>query len=1071
MAGSTYVPISTSSRSLAVDIAVDSGSSSVCLMTSGVVSFIGTGNCTLNANQPGDQNTLAAGQIQQSFPVGKGAQSLTFLSLFPVSLPVGEFYIAVAASSSSLLPVIATSTPTVCSASGGTISLFGVGTCTVVANQAGNVNYEAATQISQSFQVVKGSQTIQFTSVAPTNPRVRDTYAAAASSSVGLPVTIAVSASTATVCTIAPGNIVSFLFSGQCVLEASQPGNATYNPANQVTLTIGIALASQTITISSTANAVVGGTYVPVATATSGLAVDFSIDVLSGSFCKIKAGVVSFTKVGTCQIVANQAGNATFGTAPPVTQNIAVAKGSQVINITSTAPAAAVVRGATYTFAATSTGPVAIVLSVDPAFALICSVNNFVVSFTGAGTCRLLANQASSDDYNAAAQAVQSFAVGKGTQVAMFTTAAPSASTVRGSTYSVAASSTSPNAVTITVSGASTFVCAISGSTVSFTGAGTCVLNGNIPADTNYNAAAQVQQSFTVGQSSQTITFSSTAPAFAVFGGTSYTPTATSTSLLAVDFSIDSSSSSICSVSNGIVSFARTKVGNCVVNANQPGNINYFAAPQISQTFPVRRAVQTLTFTSVAPSATVGGTTYIVEATSDASLSVSFSTANPAVCTVSGNNPASVAFFSVGTCNITATQAGNDVYRPASLSQVFSVAKGAQVLTFVSTPSNLVAGQTYSPTVTSNAPGVIIGLSVSGTCTIAGGTVSFPSSGTCTISASQAGNGNYDPALPVSQTVNVGRAAQTITFDTTSPPTANVSGPVYVVAARSTSNLTVTIITVGSACTLSNGVVSFVAVGRCEVRASQVGDITYSTATVVVQVIDVGLGTQTVTFTSPAPTNPMVDGALYTPVAVSNRSLAVVFNTVSAAQCVMVGPWVKFLKAGSCQVRAFQAGNAFYVSASATLSINVQPGNQVVTFSSNAPGNAQVAGNTYLVTATSTSGVAVIFVASGGSCGPAVPTVSFSTPGNCTITASVAGTADYNPASNAAVQIFPVFKVACVVPLRCILLTDLFLFFFFFLFFFSRARRPSLLRRRHLPRPQLAGLLIRSVDNRVLVCP
>ena len=84
---------------------------------------------------------------------------------------------------------------------------------------------------------------------------------------------------------------------------------------------------------------------------------------------------------------------------------------------------------------------------------------------------------------------------------------------------------------------------------------------------------------------SQTITFTSTAPSNAEVGGPTYTPTATATSGLSVVFTIDASASSVCSISAGEVSFLAA--GTCVINANQEGDANYQAAPQVQQSFTV----------------------------------------------------------------------------------------------------------------------------------------------------------------------------------------------------------------------------------------------------------------------------------------------------------------------------------------------------------------------------------------------------------------------------------------------------------------------------------------------------
>ena len=80
------------------------------------------------------------------------------------------------------------------------------------------------------------------------------------------------------------------------------------------------------------------------------------------------------------------------------------------------------------------------------------------------------------------------------------------------------------------------------GTTVRFVGIGTCTIRASQPGDANYQAAPLVQQSFSVGLVLQTISFTSTPPAGAVVGVTTYTVAATATSGLPVVFSADPSS-------------------------------------------------------------------------------------------------------------------------------------------------------------------------------------------------------------------------------------------------------------------------------------------------------------------------------------------------------------------------------------------------------------------------------------------------------------------------------------------------------------------------------------------------
>jgi hypothetical protein len=90
------------------------------------------------------------------------------------------------------------------------------------------------------------------------------------------------------------------------------------------------------------------------------------------------------------------------------------------------------------------------------------------------------------------------------------------------------------------------------------------------------------------GPLSQTVSFTSSAPAAASVGGATYTPTASATSGLTVAIAVDASAAAVCSISGGVVSFVGT--GTCVLDANQGGNGTYAAATQVQQSFAVSAA-------------------------------------------------------------------------------------------------------------------------------------------------------------------------------------------------------------------------------------------------------------------------------------------------------------------------------------------------------------------------------------------------------------------------------------------------------------------------------------------------
>jgi hypothetical protein len=135
------------------------------------------------------------------------------------------------ATASSGLPVSYTSaTPTVCTVSGSTVSLLAVGNCGIVANQAGNSNYGAATAVGRNFAVTLATQTITFPTV-PATPLGTGTVALTATASSGLAVSY--TSTTPTVCTVS-GSTVTLVATGTCGIVANQAGNFEYYAAPAV---------------------------------------------------------------------------------------------------------------------------------------------------------------------------------------------------------------------------------------------------------------------------------------------------------------------------------------------------------------------------------------------------------------------------------------------------------------------------------------------------------------------------------------------------------------------------------------------------------------------------------------------------------------------------------------------------------------------------------------------------------------------------------------------------------------------------------------------------------------------
>jgi hypothetical protein len=163
----------------------------------------------------------------------KISQTITFAP--PASLTSAQSpYTLSATASSGLAVTVTSSTPSICTVSGMTLTLKLAGTCTLVASQAGNTIYNPAPSITRSITMTKASQTITFAPPASLTS-AQSPYTLSATASSGLAVTV--TSSTPSICTVS-GMTLTLKLAGTCTLVASQAGNTIYNPAPSITRSI-----------------------------------------------------------------------------------------------------------------------------------------------------------------------------------------------------------------------------------------------------------------------------------------------------------------------------------------------------------------------------------------------------------------------------------------------------------------------------------------------------------------------------------------------------------------------------------------------------------------------------------------------------------------------------------------------------------------------------------------------------------------------------------------------------------------------------------------------------------------
>jgi len=360
-------------------------------------------------------------------------------------------------------------------------------------------------------------------------------------------------------------------------------------------------------------------------------------------------------------------------------------------------------------------------------------------------------------------------------------------------------------------------------------------LLGSTLIDTTATTSDDVRASTTVrvvAPKAQTITF--TQPGEAHYGSAVPALQASTTSELPVAFS--SLTPDTCTVTGSAVTLA--DVGTCTVRAQQAGDAEWLAATAIDRSFTVTRGAQSIS--APAPTDTrLDAEAPLLGATVTSALAVTWAAGPSEVCSV---QEGVLVLHAVGTCSLTASQAGDARWAPADdLIRTFEVLRKAprsQTITFTQ-PDDVrldLGPITLQSSASSELP-VTFGSLTPSVCVLDENdrdVVRLRSEGTCQVQATQDGDGDFTAATPVTRsfTVQPARADQTITF--TQPDDVRIHRDHIVVQASTTSELPVAFRSLTpDVCNIDEqdgDLVLLLDLGTCEVQATQDGDDTWAAA-------------------------------------------------------------------------------------------------------------------------------------------------------------------------------------------------------------------------------------------------
>ena len=317
----------TVSGSLSGSFTYSSSDISAITISGTTATVVGSGSSLITASfTPTDTTNYNNASTTMTVAVAKATQSSLSISSSS-SVNYGSTISLASSGGSGTGAVSFAVTSGTCSISSTTLTPGNAGsTCVIQATKALDANYNSATSSTQTITINKISQTVSFTSTAPSSPVSGDTYTPLATASSGAIPTISIDAASSSVCEINAG-IITFNTSGTCTVKADSSSSTNYNAATTATQSITVAKIAQTITFTQPSASSFGDSNRTMsASASSGLALTYTRGAsTTNTACSVSSsGVVTILAVGNCQVTAAQSGNSQYDSAVSVSRTFAV---------------------------------------------------------------------------------------------------------------------------------------------------------------------------------------------------------------------------------------------------------------------------------------------------------------------------------------------------------------------------------------------------------------------------------------------------------------------------------------------------------------------------------------------------------------------------------------------------------------------------------------------------------------------------------------------------------------------------------------------------------------------------
>ncbi|MBO5345551.1 MAG: hypothetical protein J6A44_01440, partial [Paludibacteraceae bacterium] len=530
---------------------------------------VGAGEVTITAKQDGNINYESATPVSKTITIAKLDQTITWNQEFAADLTIGNTIELSASASSGDAVTFSSSNEAVATIAGNVLTIVGVGEATITASQAGNNNYNAATEIAKSLSIAKLNQTITWNQDLA-GLMIGNTETLNATASSGLEITY--SSDNDAVASI-NGSTITVNSDGTVTITATQAGNDTYN-ATSIEKTFTFGRTAQTITWNDDLSALkINDVITLTATSNAGLEITYTID--NSAVATIEGNTLTIIGAGEANITAQQAGNDTYNSAS-VIKTINIEHLTQTIDWKQDL-SSLTLESETIELKAVATSGLDIVYSSSNI--AVATIEDNTLTIVGAGETTITARQAGNNQYTPA-EITQTLNISKLSQTIVWEQNLNDI-TLLENFFELTAEATSGLIVTYTSSNEA--VAQINGNILSIIGEGEATITATQLGNEKYDAAVAIEKTITITKQSQEIIWDQIFTDLDVYDNP-YELTAYATSGLPVIYELDNLSYGEKAIIED--NYLYPYRGNCSITiyAHQQGNEIYKAAQTIEKT-------------------------------------------------------------------------------------------------------------------------------------------------------------------------------------------------------------------------------------------------------------------------------------------------------------------------------------------------------------------------------------------------------------------------------------------------------------------------------------------------------